>query len=240
MVGLDHGLLESVGTERDLRAERLLRAAGDLLVAWGYQRITIGEVARRAGVGKGTVYLHFASKETLLLTVVTRAYVVMVDSFLRELEADPATVAPSRLARFNYRWLRGDPVLRALFTRDVELLGALAHGPVGDLHRLHDEVLAGYFEILRERDVARTDSALGLQRRGFTALLAGFLATDPASPNDPADTDAAAEMLAQMTRSAFEVTATPQSLSTAATQVQLLLHGVLDHLHSEIGKHVVS
>ncbi|MGH3566828.1 MAG: helix-turn-helix domain-containing protein [Pseudonocardia sp.] len=41
------------------REERLLDVATDLLVRWGYQRVTVDAVARQAGIGKGTVYLHF-------------------------------------------------------------------------------------------------------------------------------------------------------------------------------------
>jgi AcrR family transcriptional regulator len=42
-------------TPVDTRLERVLDAAADLLVRLGYRRVTIEEVARRAGIGKGTV-----------------------------------------------------------------------------------------------------------------------------------------------------------------------------------------
>ncbi|HEV2580965.1 MAG TPA: helix-turn-helix domain-containing protein [Ktedonobacteraceae bacterium] len=44
--------------ERTLRAERLLDVAAALLVRWGYRKTTLDDVAREAGVGKGTIYLH--------------------------------------------------------------------------------------------------------------------------------------------------------------------------------------
>src|SRR5699024_2081534 len=46
------------------RADRILEAAGLLLVSWGHRKVTIEDVARRAGVGKGTVYLHFPTKDS--------------------------------------------------------------------------------------------------------------------------------------------------------------------------------
>jgi len=39
--------------ERTRREERLLDAATNLLVRWGYRKTTIDDVAREAGVGKG-------------------------------------------------------------------------------------------------------------------------------------------------------------------------------------------
>ena len=41
------------------RAGRILDAAAELLLRWGYKRVSIEEIARHAGIGKGTVYLHF-------------------------------------------------------------------------------------------------------------------------------------------------------------------------------------
>ncbi|HEY0932927.1 MAG TPA: TetR family transcriptional regulator, partial [Trebonia sp.] len=37
------------------RESRILDAAGDLLLAFGYRKVTIEDVARRAEIGKGTV-----------------------------------------------------------------------------------------------------------------------------------------------------------------------------------------
>ena len=60
------------------RLDRVLDAAADLLVRWGYQRVTIDDVARHAGIGKGTVYLHFRTKEALFLTVLLRLSLIHI------------------------------------------------------------------------------------------------------------------------------------------------------------------
>lgn len=46
---------------------RLTRALTELLADGGYSAVTIGELARRASVSRGTFYEHFASKEECLL-----------------------------------------------------------------------------------------------------------------------------------------------------------------------------
>ncbi len=58
-------------TERsDCEARRaILQAARDRFLHYGYKKTTIEEIASDASVGKGTVYLHFASKEEILLTI---------------------------------------------------------------------------------------------------------------------------------------------------------------------------
>jgi AcrR family transcriptional regulator len=52
------------------RPDELLDAALSLFVEKGYAATRIDEVARRAGVSKGTLYLYYASKEELLREVI--------------------------------------------------------------------------------------------------------------------------------------------------------------------------
>ncbi|MCX6021376.1 MAG: TetR/AcrR family transcriptional regulator [Chloroflexi bacterium] len=59
-----------------VRAERrrfVLDAARRLFVTQGYAGTTVDAIADAAGVGKGTVYLHFATKDDLLLHLITEA-----------------------------------------------------------------------------------------------------------------------------------------------------------------------
>jgi AcrR family transcriptional regulator len=62
------------GEASDARLTRVLDAAAELLASWGYQRVTIDDVAKLAGIGKGSVYLHFRTKEALFLTVLLRGH----------------------------------------------------------------------------------------------------------------------------------------------------------------------
>jgi len=79
--------------ERKLREERLLDVATTLLVRWGYRKTTIDDVAREAGVGKGTIYLHFEDKENLFQELVRARMVPVVGT----LEAAFRTDLPLRL-----------------------------------------------------------------------------------------------------------------------------------------------
>src|SRR5215203_7049207 len=47
------------------RRDAILAAALDEFAARGFAATRLDDVARRAGVAKGTIYLHFADKETL-------------------------------------------------------------------------------------------------------------------------------------------------------------------------------
>ena len=80
-------------TERPLRADarrnrdKVLRAARDAFAASGYG-VPLDEIAAMAGVGPGTVYRHFPSKEDLFEAVVAARLRDLIDT-ARGLADDP-------------------------------------------------------------------------------------------------------------------------------------------------------
>ena len=58
---------------RTQRAEHILDTAAVLLVRWGYRKTTVDDVAREAGVAKGTIYLHWKDKNELFRAALMRA-----------------------------------------------------------------------------------------------------------------------------------------------------------------------
>jgi len=63
--------------------EAILDAADRRLARYGYKKMTVDELATDAGIGKGTIYLHFRSKEEVVLSHVDR----IVERLLVGLEA---------------------------------------------------------------------------------------------------------------------------------------------------------
>lgn len=55
--------------QKALRAERIMESARQAWSDRGYSRVSVQEVAERAGVAKGTVFLYYATKEALGLAV---------------------------------------------------------------------------------------------------------------------------------------------------------------------------
>ena len=59
----------------------ILDAADRLLARYGYRKMTIDDLAQEVGIGKGTVYLRFNSKEEIVLATVDR----IVESVLQQM-----------------------------------------------------------------------------------------------------------------------------------------------------------
>jgi AcrR family transcriptional regulator len=67
--------------------ESILDATDRLLGRLGYQKTTIDDLAREAGIARRTIYLHFASKEEIFLASIDR----VVDRLLAELRTIAAS-----------------------------------------------------------------------------------------------------------------------------------------------------
>jgi AcrR family transcriptional regulator len=52
--------------------DAILDATDRLLARFGYRKMTVEDIAAEAGIGKGTIYLHFNSKEEVVLSHVDR------------------------------------------------------------------------------------------------------------------------------------------------------------------------
>ena len=86
--------MRSIATREDIR-DLILDAADRLLARSGYKKMTVEDLAHEVGIGKGTIYLHFPSKEEVVLSHVDRI-VERVKAELRRLAAADGP-APSRL-----------------------------------------------------------------------------------------------------------------------------------------------
>ncbi len=52
--------------------DAILDATDQLLSRFGYKKMTIDDLAREVGIGKGSIYLHFSSKEEIVLSHIDR------------------------------------------------------------------------------------------------------------------------------------------------------------------------
>ena len=76
----------------EARPDEVLDAALEMFLEKGFAAAKVEDVARRAGISKGLVYLYFPSKDALLEAIVHRAISPVADSALAQLaevEGDP-------------------------------------------------------------------------------------------------------------------------------------------------------
>jgi AcrR family transcriptional regulator len=111
--------------ERQRREERILDAAAALLVRWGYRKTTIDDVAREAGVGKGTIYLHWKDKQDLFYAAIWRASKQATEDTLQRIAADPEGGLFHRVWTHGMLAVLTNPLLAALMTGNADIFQGL-------------------------------------------------------------------------------------------------------------------
>jgi AcrR family transcriptional regulator len=62
------------GDKRERTRAKLIEVAAQVIGEKGYERLTLEEVARRAGMTRGAIYGNFKNREELILAVVSRRW----------------------------------------------------------------------------------------------------------------------------------------------------------------------
>lgn len=99
----------------EARPDEVLDAALELFMEKGFAATRVDDIAKRAGLSKGTVYLYFPSKEAVLEGLVRRAIIPIADSALvalRDYEGDPRVVIATVIKMLGHRF--ADPRIVAI------------------------------------------------------------------------------------------------------------------------------
>lgn len=199
------------------RAQRILDSASELVLRWGSKRVTIEEVAKHAGIGKGTVYLHFTSRAWLFMCMLMRESLGVVDALVAAIRRDPAAALMAEQTRLAFLEVQRRPLMRAMFVRDRELLGELAHeGAIEPLREWNGDLAADLFGLLREHGLLRTDIDVDTQQYVVGAVQTGFYLHQPDT-----DPETAAAALSYTIHSAVEPSgvADPNALAAVAPAI---------------------
>jgi AcrR family transcriptional regulator len=87
--------MRAIAVQENIR-DIILDAADRLLARYGYKKMTIDDLAQEVGIGKGTVYLHFRSKEEIVLSHVDRIVERVLEPLRAIAESDAAPAAKIR------------------------------------------------------------------------------------------------------------------------------------------------
>jgi AcrR family transcriptional regulator len=140
--------ITEVGSERQLRAdarrnrERILEGAREVFAECGVDA-QVDDIARRAGVGVGTVYRHFPTKEALLGELVRQKFRTFTAHAREALERDgePFEIF-SDLLRRNAEVCERDAAIQHVLTGFGEQISRHAQSELQELNEPTAELIA--------------------------------------------------------------------------------------------------
>jgi TetR/AcrR family fatty acid metabolism transcriptional regulator len=154
------------------KRKRILQAAVRVFARKGYFRARVGDVARRAGVADGTIYLYFRSKEALLVALFDE---VMAEH-LEQGKAELAGVkgAPARLeaiAGHHLRLLGGNRDLAVVFQVELRQSTKFLERFTGSWLKEYLDLIAGVIEQGQREGSLRADLPRKVATKAFFGAL---------------------------------------------------------------------
>lgn len=113
---------ESAG-ENDETTVRVLDAAYEQFCRMGIRRSTMGDVARRAGVSRITVYRRFATKDELVEQVIRREFRRYFDQFLLDIQHARTTAERVEIGfASSLKAIRNNPLIGGLMSVEPDIV----------------------------------------------------------------------------------------------------------------------
>jgi AcrR family transcriptional regulator len=223
---------------RKARAERILDVTADLLLRLGYKRVTIDDVAAQADVGKGTIYLHWPTREALFYAVLLRESLDVIEVMISAIIEDPTAALLHRALRAQFLVVMRRPLIRAVFTGDLEVLGKLVR--TGDPAVLAAKKLAtdAYLRALQEHSCLRTDLSIEELSYALSCSVGGFYLMEPVNSalGYELTLERKADLVASTVQLAFEP-ARPlpaEAIQAVAARMIEILTEAADHYRAQL------
>jgi TetR/AcrR family acrAB operon transcriptional repressor len=99
------------------------------MIHLGYDKTTLGDIAKEAGISRGLLYLHFENKEKLFEALVYRETVQYTRIWLAMQEADPDGGTLAAMYRNALSAINSRPFMAALMRRDRRIFGSYLRKP---------------------------------------------------------------------------------------------------------------
>ncbi|KWX21025.1 TetR family transcriptional regulator [Mycolicibacterium wolinskyi] len=143
MVSISNG--ESLG-------DRILDAAASCVLAFGIDRVTLAEIARRAGVSRPTVYRRFPDTRSILAALLTARIVRVLDD-VETTEAGREALV-ERIVTVAQR-LRHDDVIMAVLHTAPDLAMVYIAERLGTSQQILIDAVAGELKLAQEEGSVR-------------------------------------------------------------------------------------
>jgi AcrR family transcriptional regulator len=186
--------------DNQLREDRILNAASKLVVHYGYDKTTVSDIAREAGVSKGAIYLHWASKYDLFEALIFREGERLVDDMLVRMDTDPDAGSIFSLYQYAIVVTIANPVMHAVVTNDLRVTGDFMRrwvqkNPVTEGQWFRTDLVRQ----LQAANVIRSDLDAEVVAYVMALIRYGFLTVHQVVPSDESPPlDAAGKTLALM------------------------------------------
>ncbi len=168
----------SDASDRLPNAERILAAAEVCFARYGFQKTSMEDIAREAGLSRRSVYRHFPDKAALFREVITARTRIYLDEIVRRTdEVSGLSAQIEEVARLTNRLVREDPISVAMHLADPDSLARTVTTEARELLGMAMDAIVPLIEAARERGEVRADLDVPRSAEWITRMVFSLSAT---------------------------------------------------------------
>ncbi len=236
----EHGITNEERSKRLERANRILDATAELVQRWGYRKTTIDDIARQAGVAKGTIYLHWKTRGQLFETLILRERVLVADELMQSLAQDLEGGTLHGIVKHTFLVTMQRPLTRGIFLQDTDLLGELLDTAVmQEAVTQKGQAFENHVELLRRYNLVREDLDNRTISAALSAIILGFIISDSILPEEyHISLEANAKILGETVQRTFEPEQPPSEavLREMSMFFQKIYHHFIEEARKQLYK----
>ncbi len=164
--------------ERPPNAERIFDAAQECFARYGFQKTSMEDIAREAGLSRRSVYRHFPDKAALFNEVAEARTRIFLDEIVRRTSGLSSLSAQiEEVARLTNRFVREDPISTALRREDPDSLARMVSTGARELLAMAMEAIVPLIEAAIQRGEVRADLDVRRAAEWITRMVFSLTAT---------------------------------------------------------------
>jgi AcrR family transcriptional regulator len=188
--------------KRQERPTRILEAAARLTMRFGFDKTTVDEIAKEAGVSKGAIYLVWPGKEELVDSLIEFEMRKLLLDLRAQIIEDDKCDSIAELYRLTLLSIQKSPLISALYTRNGSILGDFVNRQNPERYTQRLLMSKESITALQSAGLLRDDLSPEVITYLFSIMALGFLSINSVIPAENAPPiDSTVEAIAAMVES---------------------------------------
>ena len=155
----------------------ILNSAGAVFAEHGFYKATISQIAARAGVADGTLYLYFKNKDDILYQFISfKTDVVFKKMNAAVVKGTDAESKLRNLIRCHLEEFQSDKNMAIIFQSEVRYLRDI-ESQIKDISKMYLDLLSDIIEQGQIEGTMRQDLFVGLVKRFILGAVEGVIST---------------------------------------------------------------
>jgi AcrR family transcriptional regulator len=164
--------------------ERILNAASRLLIRYGYDKTTLDDVAREAGLSRSTLYTRWKKKEILFRVLLWQEMLAYIDELMKRFETDLDAGTLIGFFRLAMDVLHDNAFMRTVYTGDRRIFGALLPENKAQLYTWRMTSTVSFLSLLQQVGMVRAEIDVQTLSYMLSSLQLGLLQMGEIIPHE--------------------------------------------------------